>query len=344
MEGVNYTPVEKDVARFERQKRRRLGVHALVFAAGLGFLAEDTYEIARQDQSLTIEALEDRAVSEMYPHTAWYLIPGYNMAWRDSREAAEALKPELEKTGQVHWVGLSNKGFEIDDLKKEALEYAIDNDLTTINLYGYSFGGMVSVELAQYLIENGISVNEIVLDSSPANLGDVKTGQNIVRVVSLVGMTSTQRAAVGIMTTQNTDLGSFSDAEKYASAELLNDTASYIARFSPNVEASGLPAEVDITYIGSSNDERINTESAANKWRDALSENDFEFYDSWPAGHASPRGDTEKYLELMAQVNEGVIIEMCYRNSPDESVAIEQYCPSPIFVDPRLDPVKSRAI
>ena len=338
MERSQKSPAEKELNSYKMRRYAYMGAYGLVLAIGAGNLAQDTYDILREDQSTTVEALPSFEDERNFPNTAWIMVPGYNMAWRDSREAAEALKPELEKTGQVHWIGYSNEGFDIDEIKTKTLEHLRKNDLENVSLYGYSFGGMVSVELATYLAEHDVNVKEIVLDSSPHSLEDVRKEQVAVRFMAVGAVGSFARAAAGVATEEGVlqDYLRSNDTE-HASARLLQDSSKYIVNFDLSEFASKLPEQTRLTYIGSDNDDRIETSTAYDGWKDEFSGRAFLYRDSTPAGHASPRGDTEIYIDALRPITNRLVYDLCRSDEPGNTRYIEELCTVEVTPDPALD-------
>ena len=289
-------------------RKALIGTYALSVATAGVITAENTYNFLREDKTTTIEEINSNA-PEQYEDTSWVVIPGFNMAWRDSREAAEALEPAFEETGRINWLGYSNKGFDIGDIKETLLEYVREQNIDQVRLYGYSFGGMVSLELAGFLDEHGIRVPSIVLDSTPSSSKDVRLQGPFGAICSgAVGPLVHAAAEVLSAPKPLQRLGALSPSEKNAtnhvSADLLRTTCQYIDTFNLNEAIADLPKETLVAYIGSDNDEQIRTDDSfetfdkkINKKRPLLK------LDSSPSGHASPRGDTEIYLRMVRLVN-----------------------------------------
>lgn len=327
MEKSESTLDKPEVLRHSLGRRMyALGCVAIMATAGFK-LAENVYDIYREDLSTTVETLSDRDVERDHPERAWIMVPGYGMAWMDSRDAAQFMRPELENTGQVHWIGYSNKGLDVDELKSVVHEHIEDKGLKEVNFYGYSMGGEVSIELAKYLEERGIEVGHIILDSSPSGPEDV-VNTNVVRFVSAGGVGSLSWSAIQAATTDSGPIDILrNNGVDHVSAPLLRDTASYIRNFSLEDAVEGLPGDIDFSYIGSANDAVVDTESAAESYEAALGNNSFRSYDSYPSDHASPRGYTDIYLDLMKKVNNQVIDKACDNDWRIDIGAIEELCP-----------------
>lgn len=343
MERIEKSRDNSEFYRPELRRRLAVGAQALVLALGGAIggvrMVDNVYDFIREDQSTTVEALPNREAENSFPNTTWLIVPGHNMAWKDSSEIAKALEPELEKTGQVHWAGYSNEGFDIRDFERTTLQYLRDKDLDNVALYGHSFGGMVSVELATFLHENGINVKEIVLDSTPSSIDDVRSEKTMVRFVAAGMVSPMARAVVGAAVEDGgtvTDYLRSNDTER-TSAELLKDTSAYINNFDLDRFAGRLPEDITVTYIGSKLDAVIDTDTSPEAWERALPNHRIHYRDVTPAGHASPRGDTEVYLQALRPVTNRLIYDMCRSDEPGDTEYIEDLCNVEVAPDPAFD-------
>ncbi len=155
-----------------RVSRRRFLV-----GSGLGLgIATDLY-VTRQIQEYRMKtallALPDEYAETHFPTTSWILFPGYKTSWEEARWILNSLRPAMKLRGQMAAVGYSNRGLDIHEIFAEVRRHIRITQLETVYFYGHSFGGMVAVQVAAMLREIGVSVEVILLDSSPESKYDV---------------------------------------------------------------------------------------------------------------------------------------------------------------------------
>jgi pimeloyl-ACP methyl ester carboxylesterase len=295
-------------------RRRFLGFIATtaVIAAADRIVNEPPKEHARID----IKALDDKEAKQNFPHTAWIFLPGFNTSWDDSERYMKALQPTLRERGQMARIGYSNNGLDTSDLYDKLLGYARGNNLTTLNLYGHSFGGMLSVQIAARLRSDDIHVPLIALDSSPSSASDVidRTQFDWLSASDKARVpipTSLRLGAVAISQVGNSktlaqayDEALQSISPDKCSTALLQSEAGYIATFTPGTY-DGLLGDTKITHLGNPADTTVNYQSARQGWQQALPHN---FIDTphitYGAGHGDPDGSRAIYTAQMSIIQD----------------------------------------
>ncbi|MBM3210196.1 alpha/beta fold hydrolase [Candidatus Saccharibacteria bacterium] len=296
----------KNMHDYSRRRFLRGAAHAVTLASLMGVAGKSLdmgYDALRADTTFSLEKISDPSAERLHPHTAWVMVPGFNMAWKDSREMAEALQPGFSPYAQTFWLGYQNSDFSPRNMICKTIDNLHTNKITATYLYGHSFGGMLALELANALVEDGIRVPGIILDSTPSSYKHVQVPEPILRAVAGGALTNGVRMVAETASIHQMDFKASLQATTAAtnatraSNELLRESAAYIMQFLPHNLATTNLYNTDIAYIGSTNDEFVNTSYSRNAWSESLHKaKTFNFYDSSPASHASPRGDTSIYL------------------------------------------------
>ncbi|MGY3565536.1 thioesterase domain-containing protein [Sinomonas sp. RB5] len=146
-------------------------------ATASALLAADmfvTREVQSRRRQTVLLDLADDAARERFPGTSWILFPGYKTSWEEARIILASLRSSLSERGQLAAIGYSNLGLDLDEILDTLRVYIRQRRLRTLYFYGHSFGGMVAVEAASRLLaEDGLQVEVILLDSTPASKFDV---------------------------------------------------------------------------------------------------------------------------------------------------------------------------
>ena len=295
-------------------RRRFLGFIAItaVIAAADRIANEPPKEHTRID----IKTLDDKEASRNFPNTAWIFVPGFNTSWDDSERYMKALQPVLRERGQMARIGYSNNGLDTSDLYDKLLSYARSHDLTTLNLYGHSFGGMLSVQIAARLRSDGIHVPLIALDSSPSSAGDV------IDRTQFDWLSASDKARIPIPTTvrlgaeaisQVSSTKTFAQAYDEAlqsispdkcSTALLQSEAGYIAMFQASTY-DGQLGDTKITHLGNPADTTVDYQSARLGWQQALPHNfSATPHITYGAGHGDPDGAKQIYTAQMSIIQD----------------------------------------
>lgn len=317
---VTGSEINSRIERFQARRRlfRVLGSMALVGA--VAWQSAGALESIRYNKHTTVERIVNNPIDsllgnnethERFKDSSWLVVPGFNMSWHNSRETAATLYPSVSATGEMAWAGFSDKELSIDNLLDETLQYVRDNDVKELNLYGCSFGGMLSIELATRLQDYDIEVPVIVLDSSPATNDNVidQTGLFLASSPFMGPITYSVRKSydqhgfdlASIITDTYTDLSAQND-ERRLSSTTVGDQANYIRNRGINELSQKLSPDTKLIYIGSDNDQTINTRQAYEDYQTMFPDRIIPHYDSSPVGHASPVGDPEVYGPIMESI------------------------------------------
>lgn len=170
--------VQQEAERYDRISSRRSFLHAVGNVAALatvGAVSWDTMaEVLRDHNRVVIETLHDEQAEAAFPHTTTLYFPGLKNTWGESAANLRALQPALREFSQMASVGYSNRGFDEDEIYDEVVDYLTANDIHTVNLYGGSMGGLLSIALAARLGSAGFNVPTVFCDSTPGGPEDVR--------------------------------------------------------------------------------------------------------------------------------------------------------------------------
>ena len=295
-------------------RRRFLGAIAATGAIAVAdrIANEPPVEHARID----IKTLSDKRAEYNFPHTAWLFLPGFNTSWDDSERYMKALQPALRERGQLARIGYSNKGLDTSDLYDKILGYARDQHLTTLNLYGHSFGGMLSVQMAARLRSDGFQVPLITLDSSPSSAADVidrtqfdwlsasDKARITIPVTFRLGAEAISQVSHSKTIAQAYDEALQSISPDKCSTALLQSEAGYITTFRASTY-DGLLGDTKITHLGNPADTTVNYHSARQGWQQALPHNFINTpHITYGAGHGDPDGARGIYTAQMSIIQD----------------------------------------
>lgn len=169
MDPADFLRSAENLKRFSRRRFLAGSVLGLTLAADL-FV---TRQIQRYREDLEILRVRDDDAERRFPSASWFLFPGYKTSWEETVWILNSLRPVLASRGQLAGVGYSNLGLDVDDIVAAVFRYIRNHQLRRVYFYGHSFGGMLAVEVAARLLERGVAVELIILDSSPAGAQDV---------------------------------------------------------------------------------------------------------------------------------------------------------------------------
>lgn len=159
------------------QNVKRMSRRSFLTGSALSLtLATDLYitrQIQEQREELQILPVEDEEAERRFPNARWIVFPGYKTSWEEGTWIANSLKPALGQRGQISVMGYSNRGLDVNNIVAAMNRYVRNFQVEKLYFYGHSFGGMVAVEVAARLLDRGIQVEFILLDSSPHSRFDV---------------------------------------------------------------------------------------------------------------------------------------------------------------------------
>ncbi len=118
----------------------------------------------------------NRDTRDIFPTTASLFFRGFNVDQIDN--AAKAMSPFVQKYGQVAAVDYGNQNFNLGEITHNTIEFCKKNNISRVNLWGKSMGGMVGLDMVEPLIGAGITVESVVLDSTPASRREVIGAQD----------------------------------------------------------------------------------------------------------------------------------------------------------------------
>ncbi len=286
----------------------------LLLAADLGI----TSRIQRYREELEILRVPDAEAERRFPRAMWFLFPGYKTSWEETRWILGSLRPALVAKGQLAAVGYSNLGLDVGDILDAVHGYILERRLERIYFYGHSFGGMVAVQVAAGLRERGISVELIILDSSPSGRNDVLDRAMFRGAVFLydagyrvpLGLRGGYELGERVMHKDERSWRTIGEqtlaqlSPLAPSSTLIQSEASYIYHFS----AKRFTAALDGTkaaFIGNPADTTVNYAAAREAWAAAFGEDMLTnslITDNARPAHASPQWNPDIYVDVVRHV------------------------------------------
>ena len=278
-----------------------MGAAALVTAFRTNIALD--YQITENTSFKVITPQNDAndAAAAQFPGVTWYLLGGFRVSNRTAGRKLAALQPAMNERAQASYIGYSNEGIDVAQLFIAILNDAYRRKITTVYLYGDSFGGMVSVVLAPLLEQNGIHVKMIVFASSPSSVADVlDPGKRYIAaagaVVPYLGIAG--RLALGawngIANPNGTDMyaaataGIESSLDTTRSSLILQTSQATFLKAFPAQYDGGISTSTCIGLLYDPEDFIVNPEMAIRGWHNLLPRNPFFRYDLPNTGHASP--------------------------------------------------------
>jgi pimeloyl-ACP methyl ester carboxylesterase len=166
------SPDKQTIDGFYDTKRTRRNFMVIGAAAtSLLFLGlEKDTELAREryrGHDLEIKMIK-QSIDTEHAHHGTIFIPPFNFLSADP--FAEAVQDTVAQYGNVAALTHDGEGFSIDGCEAKIREFVKSHDLKTLALAGSSVGGLISTVLAPRIPE----VNHLVIDSGPANVGNIK--------------------------------------------------------------------------------------------------------------------------------------------------------------------------
>ncbi|WP_104102657.1 alpha/beta fold hydrolase [Arthrobacter sp. 08Y14] len=304
----------EDLKRFSR--RRFLAGSALGLTLAADLLI--TQRIQRYREDLEILRVRDETAERRFPTASWFLFPGYKTSWEETVWILNSLRPVLASRGQLAGVGYSNRGLDVDDIVAAVYRYIRNHQLRRIYFYGHSFGGMLAVQVAARLLERGVAVELVILDSSPAGPQDVLDRAMFEGVVALYDagyrIPSVVRGGYELgervlhkdertwRTVVDQTLEQLSPLAP--STTLIQSEASYIFHYDARRYAGALGG-TSLAFIGNPDDRTVNYYSAKYEWAAVfprnLVSNDLVTGGASPA-HASPQWNPVIYQRVLREV------------------------------------------
>lgn len=288
--------------RLENLSRRSL----LAGGLAVGLVTADmalTDHLQAERSRVQIAEVSDDETREKFPHSAWLVVPGFKMGWDDSRAIAEKLTPSMSERGRVAYMGYSNQGLNLNEIKYNLDAFVEKEDIHELYLYGHSFGGMVALELASHMQKNtDIDCSTLLQDSSPSSREDVKARAELNTLTLLntlnIPIPTCGRAVFELgERTVNKHERTFSDIYHQTveqlrpgapSSRLIRTEAAYIQHF--DAREFSLRPNTNVAMLANMADETINISSATHHWSDLLKDAFKEVL--WTNGarpaHASP--------------------------------------------------------
>ncbi|GAB3280165.1 hypothetical protein GCM10027449_20990 [Sinomonas notoginsengisoli] len=291
-------------------------------ATASALLAADTFvtrEVqSRRRQTVLLEVADDDA-RQRFPGTSWILFPGYKTSWEEARIILASLHSSLAERGQLAAVGYSNTGLDIDEVLDTLRVYVRQKRLRTLYFYGHSFGGMVAVEAASRLLaEDGLQVQVILLDSTPASKFDVLDQTWFDSVVYLYD--------IGIRI-PSVVRGGYEFGERAIHknertwTQILNQTLEQLSPLAPSsvliqtesqyiydwdaTRFGGALGTAQMAFFGNPGDQTVAYASARSRWERLFAPNlvssDLQTVGAFPA-HASPQWSGIVYNRLLSQI------------------------------------------
>ncbi|WP_083701848.1 alpha/beta fold hydrolase [Tersicoccus sp. Bi-70] len=302
------------IARTRAMSRRaflRTAAVGAVLATDLGI----TGRIAHERSTHTVQGVGSAEADALHPTTSWLVLPGFKLSWEESQWVLASLAPAMVTRGRLAWAGYSNEGLEIAALTRAALAYATERGITSMLLYGHSFGGMVAVQLAVRLRRAGLAVPLIVLDSTPHSRLDVLNSRwfdGLAYSYELgYAIPSTVRAAMefGERVANKNERTWQQIADQTAaqlsplapSNTLIQSESAYIYNYDAGVFANDLGSTA-VGYLGNAGDDTVDAVNAAAGWADTLPRNLvpplISTAGARPA-HASPQWNPQLYQQAL---------------------------------------------
>jgi pimeloyl-ACP methyl ester carboxylesterase len=306
-------------ADLEKVSRRRFitgSVSAALLAADLGF----TRHIQEQRKVMEILPVEDEWADAVFPATEWLLFPGYKTSWEEGKWIMNALQPTLHRRGRMAVVGYSNRGLDINEVVAAVRLHIYNEQLETLYFYGHSFGGMVAIEVASRLKQDGIDVGFVLLDCSPHSKFDVREQVMFEGVVHLYDagyrVPSVLRGGYELgerivhkderSWRQIVDQTLAQISPLAPSSVLIQSQSSYIYHFDVTRFRDKL-GEMPIAFIGNPKDRTVEYESARAGWAEAFPANlvsaDRITVGALPA-HASPQWNPLIYQDIIGDLQD----------------------------------------
>lgn len=296
----------------KQSKARLLAVAGL--AASALFCVDQTAEnLTRRERTRVISYAD--GISGAPENVATLICPGFNV--REPDNIATALYPILRRVGRVAVVHYSDRGLNLGEIFDRSNEYCAAKGVTTLDIYGHSFGGDVAVELAARRARAGLQTRLVNLDCSPESHQDVRGNQNtglrFLELTHRLGLTGGKgvRAAIDLsldITTNSTRphralVNAIRNAaEGQPANRLLQSEGRYMRRFR-STDFVGDLCNVIITHtspLRPETDSVIDNDQGISAWQSSLSGRMHCFYAE--TGHADPSQHTLEYLDMMNQI------------------------------------------
>ena len=304
----------EDLKRFSRRRFLAGSTLGLTLAADL-FV---TRAIQRYRNDLEILRVRDDTAERRFPAASWFLFPGYKTSWEETVWILNSLRPALATRGQLAGVGYSNTGLDVDDIVAAVYRYIRNHQLRRIYFYGHSFGGMLGVEVAARLLERGVAVELVILDSTPAGPQDVLGNAMFEGVAALYdagyripsvlrgGYELGERVLHKDERTWNTVLDQTLEqlSPLAPSSTLIQSEASYIYHFNPRLYASAL-GTTSLAFIGNPEDTTVDYDGARAEWAAVFPRNlvsAAQVTEGARPAHASPQWNPGVYQEVVREV------------------------------------------
>lgn len=291
----------------------------LIGAGASSVLAADmifTKRVQAERRTTKILPVGDDFAETYYPQASWILFPGYKTSWEEAQWILNSLRGAMHQRGQLAAVGYSNLGLDIDEVTAAVVLHIRERKLTRLFFYGHSFGGMVATQVAARLRElHGVSVEFILLDSSPFSRGDVldqswfdgvvflyESGFHIPSVLRGGYEFGERVVHKNERTWQQVLDQTLEQLSPIApSSDLVQSESAYIYHFDAE-RFVGQLGEARMAYIGNPRDDTVNYQTARESWARTFPDNmasaERQTEGALPA-HASPQWNPFVYKPIV---------------------------------------------
>lgn len=236
-------------------RRKLLGL-GLGVAAGL-CVADRTAETLTHDERPPHLALLDNVTDTKNRDSAIICMAGFGRV--NPIHIAETLVPMVGSKGRLGYLDYGNTRIDIDALL-ERLSPLRARGFRRLSLYGESMGGMVAMQLAANAIVQGIEIERLFLDCTPARLADIRDVQRWGTYIVEHGLMGPVTRLMGELVVRSTDhptadpIDNFSQAYGKATRGIANplmrSEADFISRFQPDQYVQILrEAGVKVIYL-----------------------------------------------------------------------------------------------
>lgn len=299
------------VEEISRRALIRCGLAATALTADLY-----TTDIIQNTRNYVQVAKTHDTMDSTYRYESWMVLPGFKMSWEDSRRIANSLAPTMLERGHVSYVGYSNEGLDVDEVVESIDTFAKKEKIRKLHLYGHSFGGMVSKEVAEQLASHSnIEVDAIAFDSTPSAYEDIYEKAEVDFLSGCyeaqLSIPTTLRGMLEIgERTVNKHERTWRQVLEQSlreltpgapSSKLILSEASYIRNYNP----AGHPVDPSTKFgmLANMEDKTVNISSATQHWSDILQGafGPVEWTRGAKPAHASPFWNQEIYNRQFRQ-------------------------------------------
>jgi pimeloyl-ACP methyl ester carboxylesterase len=145
-------------------------------AAGIAKWQGDAPAIVAIDRPHVVRASAKTGGSnKQHDSATMFVFGGFGVSNDRLAGIGKAVDTALGGVEPVVTINHADTGIDIDEIADQVGQYVESHDLTKIDFYGHSMGGMVSLEVAAQLKEkDDVRVRSVTLDSTPAGIQNVR--------------------------------------------------------------------------------------------------------------------------------------------------------------------------